>query len=315
MVSAIEIYNKPDFKYREESFVVLAVNAWELLLKAKILSNNKNKLKSIHIYNDKKKIKRTRSGNPMTIELMGAMRLLALDQTVSDNIEALIEIRDTAIHFFHTKEIKYLVFVLGTAMLRNFQKLVAAWFGLSLTKYHIFIMPMTFMHDFKTIGTLDTTKSSEIVANIIQNVASLRSKSEDATDYDFVCEIAAELISVKKSTGEAALTIRIDQQATNAQLAITQTRSKLDQYPFSYKQLQDKIKEAMPGIRPSQIDAVIKSHNIKQNLQFSAYSFRTKAQDLEYQNTKTVPKGTTSIYNESAIKYIINNININNIII
>ncbi len=34
-ISAIEIYNKPDFKYREESFSILMVNAWELLLKAK----------------------------------------------------------------------------------------------------------------------------------------------------------------------------------------------------------------------------------------------------------------------------------------
>ena len=32
MVSAIEVYNKPDFKYREETFSILAINAWELLL-------------------------------------------------------------------------------------------------------------------------------------------------------------------------------------------------------------------------------------------------------------------------------------------
>jgi hypothetical protein len=33
-VAAIEIYNKPDFHYREEAFALLATNAWELLLKA-----------------------------------------------------------------------------------------------------------------------------------------------------------------------------------------------------------------------------------------------------------------------------------------
>ena len=32
MLSAIELYNKPDFSYREEAFAILAVNAWELLL-------------------------------------------------------------------------------------------------------------------------------------------------------------------------------------------------------------------------------------------------------------------------------------------
>jgi hypothetical protein len=37
MLSAIEIYNKPDFKYREETFSILAINPWELLLKARLL--------------------------------------------------------------------------------------------------------------------------------------------------------------------------------------------------------------------------------------------------------------------------------------
>ena len=37
MLSAIEIYNKPNFSYREETFALLAVNAWELILKAHLL--------------------------------------------------------------------------------------------------------------------------------------------------------------------------------------------------------------------------------------------------------------------------------------
>ena len=46
-LSAIEIYNKPDFKEREQVFVVLIVAAWETLLKARILQQNRNKLASI----------------------------------------------------------------------------------------------------------------------------------------------------------------------------------------------------------------------------------------------------------------------------
>lgn len=36
-LASIEIYNKPDFKYREQSFTILNINAWELLLKANAL--------------------------------------------------------------------------------------------------------------------------------------------------------------------------------------------------------------------------------------------------------------------------------------
>src|SRR5712664_3495497 len=36
LLAAIELYNKPQFQYRDECFVILLLNAWELLLKALI---------------------------------------------------------------------------------------------------------------------------------------------------------------------------------------------------------------------------------------------------------------------------------------
>jgi len=39
MLAAVEIYNKPRIEYREESSVILLLNAWELILKA-LLSKN-----------------------------------------------------------------------------------------------------------------------------------------------------------------------------------------------------------------------------------------------------------------------------------
>ncbi|HYS09032.1 MAG TPA: DUF3644 domain-containing protein [Myxococcales bacterium] len=38
-ISGIELYNKPDFRYREESFAILMSNTWELLLKGKVLKD------------------------------------------------------------------------------------------------------------------------------------------------------------------------------------------------------------------------------------------------------------------------------------
>lgn len=34
LLPSIEIYNKPTFAYREETFAILALHAWELLIKA-----------------------------------------------------------------------------------------------------------------------------------------------------------------------------------------------------------------------------------------------------------------------------------------
>jgi hypothetical protein len=78
-VAAIEIYNKPDFLYREEAFAVLAINGWELLLKAKWLADHGNKVSSLYVMEPRTKkdgtksmklqIKETRSGNPFTHSL------------------------------------------------------------------------------------------------------------------------------------------------------------------------------------------------------------------------------------------------------
>ena len=84
-ISSIEVYNKPDFKYREESFTILMVNAWETLLKAKIVNDENNKLSSIYIIDKEKvkqngdpykspKYKKNRAGNYFTIDIFSCLK-------------------------------------------------------------------------------------------------------------------------------------------------------------------------------------------------------------------------------------------------
>lgn len=61
MISVIEVYNKPSFRYREETFAVIAINAWELLLKAKWLKENGNNIKSLYVMEVKNKTDGTSS--------------------------------------------------------------------------------------------------------------------------------------------------------------------------------------------------------------------------------------------------------------
>jgi len=42
MMAAIEIYNKPAFRYPDECVVILLLNAWELILKAALSKNGKS---------------------------------------------------------------------------------------------------------------------------------------------------------------------------------------------------------------------------------------------------------------------------------
>ena len=48
LLSSIEVHNRPTFEYREETFAILALNAWELLLKAKLLAESGNKPRCLY---------------------------------------------------------------------------------------------------------------------------------------------------------------------------------------------------------------------------------------------------------------------------
>ena len=113
VLAAIETYNKPDFKYREQTFTVLLINAWELLLKAKILADNSDDVESIYIRTSDGNFKTNRSGNFLTIEVIGCLKKCSVSSKVSSNIEQLTGIRDTAIHYHHDTDIKYIVYILG----------------------------------------------------------------------------------------------------------------------------------------------------------------------------------------------------------
>jgi hypothetical protein len=58
IVAAVEVFNKPLFRYREETFALLAINAWELLLKAHLLKRGRNDPKVIRVYEPR----RTKAG-------------------------------------------------------------------------------------------------------------------------------------------------------------------------------------------------------------------------------------------------------------
>ncbi len=160
-VAAIEIYNKPDFPYRAETFCILAINGWELLLKAKWLHENNNKIRSLYVrepYQKKDgtpskrlKIKRTRSGNAFTHGIDYLARKLVgqkhLDQTVLKNIEVLLELRNSSVHFYHQSDTALATQLqeLGAASLKNFVLAMKDWFARDLSEFNFYLMPLSFV--------------------------------------------------------------------------------------------------------------------------------------------------------------------------
>jgi hypothetical protein len=286
------------------------VNAWELLLKAKILKDAGDNLTALYIPLSDGKYKCNRSGNPLTIDITKAISHLSLDKPIIENLNLLIEIRDTAVHFYHTDSLLYLVYTLGFASLKNYQRLIKDWFERSLLEYNFYILPIAFAYNFKTFSALDVEKEPTVISNILKSATETQASLTTSSDFYFVCELGTEIKTAKKFVGEADFTTAIDTSATPDTLIVIKHQSTLDKYPLTYKKLLERIKKQNSDIKNNHIDEVIRKHKLKDEPKYSTYLFRSKEQEEQYKQTGKTIKGLSSIYNEDAVRFIIENIEI-----
>ncbi len=100
LLAAVEVYNKPTFEHREQTFAMLTVNAWEILLKARIVQENDEKIRSIYRRNatSGKYLTHQKTGEKMTIPITSALKQIAIQNNVKINLYGIIEIRNRATH-------------------------------------------------------------------------------------------------------------------------------------------------------------------------------------------------------------------------
>lgn len=170
--ASIEIFNKPNFAYRHEIFAMLISNAWELLLKAKTISDNGENTEAVY-HKDKhggrEKVRTNRSGNPMTLGLRFLVNTIAtmkgseMQPMTRDNILELSEYRNDAVHLsFSGSEVKARIARLGAASLRNYALFVKTWFGRDLVPEDYPILPMTFLVPHALAGTAGGEEHSHV---------------------------------------------------------------------------------------------------------------------------------------------------------
>ena len=254
IIAAIEVYNKPTFAYREEAFAILAINAWELLLKARILQIDSNRISALIDYEhsqlsngkvSKKLYRKTnRSGNYISIGLFKAFDRLVndygnrVDYRVRNNLEALTEIRDNAVHFFNKGfNLRKKVYEVGTASLKNYLILARQWFGIDLNKYQFFLMPIAFLGEIPQGVTLISRNKEE--HKVIEYIRSL--ESEDATDStnDFNMTLGVD-ISIRRVRDISVPTVHISDSPDATPITLKEEDIR-EQFPWDYGILTNRL--------------------------------------------------------------------------
>ncbi len=128
MMAAIEIYNKPRIEYRDECFIILLLNAWELCLKAVISKNGK----SIHYPKKRNEPHKTFSLKDSLNRAEQFFPDSFQKIAVRKNLELLVTYRDNAVHFYNKQGFGLLIYALAQTSIINFKDLLENLFGISL---------------------------------------------------------------------------------------------------------------------------------------------------------------------------------------
>jgi hypothetical protein len=282
LISSIEIYNKPAFAYREETFSILALNAWELMLKSKLLSLNKNDPRCLYVrlppagQNPKRaRFKRNRTGNIMTIGIEACMVAIEkagtpIPAAIKANLEALTEIRDNAVHFINASPLlAKQVLEIGTASLRNFIELGKLWLDLDLSSYSLYLMPIGFLPSATTATGVTISNDEQ---NVVNYLAGLMNKAHDNTVPDYHVSHDVNISFKRTSTAAAAAVI-----VTNDPNAVPVMISEEDirkQYPWDYAALKQKLKNRYIDFKENP-----KYHTLRKQLATNPQYMRTRYLD------------------------------------
>ena len=305
MISAIEIYNKPDFKYREETFSVLCINSWELLLKAKLLNLASNKLATLYVMEyrtlksgEKSKVarpKKNRAGNPMSIGIFESYRMIKkeygvkLNSAIYDNLTALTEIRDNSIHFVHDDLLLAIkIQELGSASIQNYLHLVTDWFGDVLAGYNFYLMPLSFFRNFDEAPGLSLNSREKNVLEFIKKSEEQYDAEDEVGAYNLTLKIDVKFQKVKSTSG-ISVQITDDPYATPVFLA---EEDFTDKYPWDYDNLSTRLAK-----RYSDFKLNHKYHRIRKTLEEdSRYAYERLL------NPKNPSGGKKTFYNPNIQK-------------
>ncbi len=242
MLAAIEVYNKPTVEYREQTFAILATNAWEIILKARLVQQAGGK--SYVIYQRKKKSRRyvrDDTGEPITINLREALGRTAPPTEVADNIRGLMAIRNEATHMgMLTPELRQKILWFGTASVRNFVKLSAKWFGENIeTPY---LLPVGFIGQAAVAKGISPKPQKELLK--VLDTLSRSSNGKGDSDYSVAVHVQIELNRGISGGGSIGLTN--DPSAPTVHVSDDEA---LERFPCTYTEIVSICKKRYPTFK------------------------------------------------------------------
>ena len=282
-IMAIEIYNKPTIKYRVEGFSFFICNAWELMLKAYLISSQGES--SIYYVDNPKR----------TITLEKCLQKIITNEKapVRKNLAKIIELRNTSTHYV-VEEYEMVYVPLFQACLLNYVEKMQEYHGIDMTES----IPQNFLTLSVSMKALDENVirakyPEEIATKILETQAQLEPMISE-NNQSFAIKIE-HLHYITKNKNEATTQVYIDKNANAGVKIVKELKDPNNTHKYTMKTA---IKEINRRLQNSGInfnmnqyifDLFNKVYGIKENEEYCyvhrqyaqpTYTYSAKAVDL-----------------------------------
>jgi hypothetical protein len=271
MMAAIEIYNKPQFQYRDECVVILLLNAWELLLKAILSSHGQ----SVFYRKKRKEPYRTLSWHDAFLQSQQYFPATIRPLPVQKNLELLGTYRDNSVHFYNVRDFGVLLYALAQTCIKNFRDMMDDTFDVKLeNEINWQLLPLGIQPPVDVVSYISGTSSgkpSSAVRQFITELArannELKQANEDTGRLLTIFNVKLE--SVKK-IGDADILVGIQKSGDgNGPLTIVRTQDPNITHPLRQKEAITRI-ATLHGRKFTEhtFQAIAWKHGFKDNPQY-----------------------------------------------
>lgn len=255
---AIEIYNKPTINYRIEGFSFFICNAWELLLKARLVQEGK----SIY-YSDKPN---------RTISLSRCVSIVFTNDKdpIRKNLEIIINLRNISTHFI-IKEMDSIYFPFMQANVLNYSQKLFDFFGRDITN--------KINSSFMTLVTNHEDVSEENILSrygdiIFSKYSKLKSETTSLINDNASDKLAIVFdlnLRAVKDKEQAKLTFRFAKDALEPAKVITKVKDPNLTHNFTQKRVIEIVTENLKRrnielkINQYELKLIVDKFNLKSN--------------------------------------------------
>lgn len=266
---SIELYNKPTIKYRLEAFCFLITNAWELLLKVKLISDAR---RSSVIFYRKARGERRRS-----LSLRHALKRVFPNENdpVRRNIEEIADLRDAGTHLC-VPEMEPLYVGIFQAAILNYVKTLKEWNHIDVL--HSATPPMlSLVVDSADIDpvVIQRRHGSEVLAFLQSTSERLSRLQSEIGNVQFSVPITHRVLITKKEW-EADAAVWLSGSGNLAGTILEVPRDIQTLYPYGQKEAVPTIAERVQPVKfgPYEFQASIYVEKIKRSESEYHYYFK-----------------------------------------